>query len=258
MLHDVRKQGIQGYKIECVTIAPICTDLMDLSGRISFQCCALLVYHCAFFRYVSPKKIRNSLRAASSSKCLLALLCIFVFYLFLHLIILSFFSSLFFCFSFSKRSCFFAPRTGNSQVNLFKDVSKGWFHIVQCQTVLLLLQSASYLLCHDRVFFGKFPTRACCYVTTTRESVLHRPISLSLHQQSCDSHCCHYLLISDSFSLSKYQKKSEKCSSQFPRSQSQIASFVQKESKKTQRTLHLMTSKTKKSAESSHLTSKCF
>lgn len=178
------------------------------------------------------KKIRNSLRAASSSKCLLALLCIFVFYLFLHLIILSFFSSLFFCFSFSKRSCFFAPRTGNSQVNLFKDVSKGWFHIVQCQTVLLLLQSASYLLCHDRVFFGKFPTRACCYVTTTRESVLHRPISLSLHQQSCDSHCCHYLLISESFSALKYQKKSEKCSSQFPRSQSQIASFVQKESKK--------------------------
>lgn len=231
MLHDVRKQGIQGYKIECVTIAPICTDLMDLSGRISFQCCALLVYHCAFFRYVSPKKIRNSLRAASSSKCLLALLCIFVFYLFLHLIILSFFL-LFFCFSFSKRSCFFAPRTGNSQVNLFKDVSKGWFHIVQCQTVLLLLQSASYLLCHDRVFFGKFPTRACCYVTTTRESVLHRPISLSLHQQSCDSHCCHYLLISESFSALKYQKKSEKCSSQFPRSQSQIASFVQKESKK--------------------------
>ena len=57
MLHDVRKQGIQGYKIECVTIAPICTDLMDLSGRISFQCCALLVYHCAFFRYVSPKRL---------------------------------------------------------------------------------------------------------------------------------------------------------------------------------------------------------
>lgn len=165
MLHDVRKQGIQGYKIKCVTIAPICTDLMDLSGRISFQCCALLVYHCAFFRYVSPKKIRNSLRAASSSKCLLALLCIFVFYLFLHLIILSFFSSLFFCFSFSKRSCFFAPRTGNSQVNLFKDVSKGWFHIVQCQTVLLPapkcklpavpwpsvfweVSNASLLLCH--------------------------------------------------------------------------------------------------------------
>ena len=122
-------------------------------------------------------------------------------------------------------------------MNLFKDVSKGWFHIVQCQTVLLLLQSASYLLCHDRVFFGKFAMRACCYVTTTCELVLHRPISLSLHQQSCDSLYCHHLLISESFSVLKYQKKSEKCSSQFPRSQSQIASFVQKESKNPKNSL---------------------
>lgn len=42
MPHDVRKQGIQGYEIQCKTIARICTDLMGLSGLISYQC-ALLV-----------------------------------------------------------------------------------------------------------------------------------------------------------------------------------------------------------------------
>lgn len=48
MLHRVRQKVIQSYKLQSVAIASICTDFMDLRGLISFQCCATLVYHCAF------------------------------------------------------------------------------------------------------------------------------------------------------------------------------------------------------------------
>lgn len=174
MLHDVRKQGIQGYKIECVTIAPICTDLMDLSGRISFQCCALLVYHCAFFRYVSPKKIRNSLRAASSSKCLLALLCIFVFYLFLHLIILSFFSSFFFVFLFQR---------DHVSLLLGQETHK-WTYLKTCQ-------KGDFILCNVKLFYycSKVQATCCAMTECFLGSFQREPVVMSLrpvNQSSTD------------------------------------------------------------------------
>lgn len=141
-------QGIQGYRIQSVTIAPICTDLMDLSGLISFQCRALLVYLCAFFQLVVAEDQKHRAASVFSLSALFIstsdnLVLIFFFFFFLN-----------------GDHTFFCSSDGTHEVNLFKDVSKRRFHIVQCRAVLLalLFQSASYLLCHHRAVFGKFPT----------------------------------------------------------------------------------------------------
>lgn len=104
---------------------------MDLSGLISSQCCTLLVSHGAFFPFVFP----NDYKGRALSKCHLAV-----------------FSALFIS-TLDNLVVFFVFLEAISFLGKNSDVSKRWFHKVQCPTVLsLLFQSASYLLCHYSVF----------------------------------------------------------------------------------------------------------